>query len=134
VFRHHLAALALAGAMVLPFTASAQLAPGPSATGPAATSTSAPGRGFQGRRGFRRRDPYMRIMRGLNLTDAQKQQIATIERNTRATERQQIEGVLTDAQRAQLRAKLAQLRPQGQPNATQPNTLQPGAPRPTPRP
>ena len=134
MFRHHLAALALAGAMVLPFTASAQLAPGPSATGPAATSTSAPGRGFQGRRGFRRRDPYMRIMRGLNLTDAQKQQIATIVRNTRTTERQQIEGVLTDAQRAQLRARLAQLRPQGQPNATQPNTLQPGAPRATPRP
>jgi Spy/CpxP family protein refolding chaperone len=77
----------------------------------------------------------MRIMRGLALTDAQKQQIDGILKNARTANqnadpqtrranaratRQQIEGVLTDAQRAELRAKLAQARSQVKPNAPAP--------------
>ena len=73
----------------------------------------------------------MRIMRGLNLTATQKQQIAGIMKNARGTSknadqqtrrantramRQKIESVLTDAQRTQLRAKLAQVRPHAKPN------------------
>ena len=133
MFRHHLAALAVVGALTLPFAASAQLVPAHGAAGPGA---SAPAAGANAGHGHHRRSAYMRIMRGLNLSDAQKQQIAGIMKNSRSTNRnvdpqtrqanakamrQQIEGVLTDAQRTQLRSKLAQVRSHAKPNG-------PGAP------
>jgi Spy/CpxP family protein refolding chaperone len=78
----------------------------------------------------------MRILRDLNLTDAQKQQIAGIVKNSRAANqnvtdpqtrranalamRRQIDGVLTDAQRTQLRAKLAAARQRAKPSAPAP--------------
>jgi len=65
----------------------------------------------------------MHALRNLNLTDAQKQQIAGFVKNARLATRnaqrqlrQHIEGVLTDAQRAQLRANLAHGRPAGAPS------------------
>ena len=73
----------------------------------------------------------MHAMRGLGLSDAQKQQIAGILKSARGENKnadpqtrranitalhQQIEGVLTDSQRSQLHAKLAQGRQNVRPN------------------
>jgi Spy/CpxP family protein refolding chaperone len=131
VFRHSLGALALVAALALPFVASAQTSPGSPAPG---ASAPAPSTGTH--HGHRRRNGFMRVMRDLNLTDAQKQQIAGIMKNSRATNqgitdpqtlganrlamRRQIEGVLTDAQRTQLRAKLAQAHQRGKRSAPAP--------------
>jgi Spy/CpxP family protein refolding chaperone len=113
--------LALVAALALPFVASAQTNQGIPAPGATAPSPSA-----GAHEGHRHRNGFMRIMRDLNLTDAQKQQIDGIVKSSRAANqnvtdpqtrranalamRRQIEGVLTDAQRTQLRAKLAQAR------------------------
>jgi Spy/CpxP family protein refolding chaperone len=122
VFRHHLGALALVAAFAFPLAASAQTAPAP---GMAPAAPAAPA--AEGQHRHHRHNPYLRAMRGLDLSAAQKQQIATILKNARAARaanankpldaqtrranaqalHQQIEGVLTDAQRTQLHAKLA---------------------------
>lgn len=132
MFRHHLGALALLAALALPFTATAQAIPAPGAVAP---GVSAPVPGAAPHRGHHRGNRYMRIVRELALTDAQKQQIAGILKNARSATpnadpqtrranaramRGQIEAVLTDAQRAQLHAKLAQERSRVNPNGAAP--------------
>jgi Spy/CpxP family protein refolding chaperone len=60
-------------------------------------------------------------MRGLNLSDAQKTQIAGIMKGSRDAQRRQIEGVLTPDQRTQMRANLARERSHsGKPNGPRP--------------
>jgi len=138
VFRNHLGAFALAAVCALPLAASAQTAPNPGVAAPphaAQPHAAQPGaRGAQHRR--HHRNPYMHAMRGLKLSDAQRQQIAGILKNSRtATKgtdpktrranmqalRQQIEGVLTPDQRTQLHAKVAQARRHfAQPNGQTP--------------
>lgn len=70
MFRNHLGAFALAVLCVLPLAASAQTAPAP--------GVGAPPQAQQQPHHRRHRSPYLRAMRGLNLNDAQKQQIAGI--------------------------------------------------------
>jgi Spy/CpxP family protein refolding chaperone len=116
----------LFAALALPLTASAQIVPAPG-------GAAAPAPAAKAHHGHNRHNSYMRIMRGLNLTATQKQQIAGIMKNARGTSkdadqqtrrantramRQKIESVLTDAQRTQLRAKLAQVRPHAKPNGS----------------
>jgi Spy/CpxP family protein refolding chaperone len=77
----------------------------------------------------------MRAMRGLGLSAAQRQQIVSIMKNSRAANksadpqtrranrlamRQQIDGVLTPDQRTQFHAKLAQARSHVKPNGPAP--------------
>jgi len=121
VFRHHLGALALLAAFALPLAASAQTVPAPGAAAPAPAV-------HQHQHRNHHRNRYMHAMRGLGLSDAQKQQIAGIMKsahraNVRALH-QQIEGILTDTQRNQLHAKLAQGRQRG----VNPNRPGPQAP------
>ena len=94
------AALGAAGLLLVPAAAPAQTTTGPMAapTAPAATS---PQRRRHGSR-------YMRALRSLNLTDAQKTQIRTIMRNQEQAMRSQIDGVLTPEQRTQLRSSTQQ--------------------------
>jgi Spy/CpxP family protein refolding chaperone len=116
VFRHHIGALALLAAFALPLVASAQSVPAPGAAAPAPPA--------QHQR-HHRRNPYLHAMRSLNLSDAQKQQIAGFLKSTRSANkgadqqtrranmlamRKQIDGVLTDDQRSQLRANLGRAR------------------------
>ena len=123
MFRHHLGALALLAAFAFPLAASAQTVPVP------APGAAAPAPAAHHYRHHHNR--YMHAMRGLNLSDAQKQQIAGILKSSRGANKnadpqtrradaralhQQIEGVLTDAQRSQLHAKLAQGRQHVKPN------------------
>jgi Spy/CpxP family protein refolding chaperone len=132
VFRHYLGALALAAAFALPLAASAQTAPAPGAAAPAATA-------HHHHRRHHHHNRYMHAMRGLGLSAAQKQQIAGIMKSSHGANKsadpqtrranakalhQQIEGVLTDSQRSQLHAKLAQGRPRG----VKPNGPGPQAP------
>jgi Spy/CpxP family protein refolding chaperone len=107
VVRHHLGALALLAALALPLAASAQTVPAPGAAAPG------PQQQYQHRRG----NP---ALRGLNLTAAQRQQIAGMVKSSRDALRQQIEGVLTPDQRAQMRANLAQRRRTMNPNGPAP--------------
>ena len=115
--RHHLGALALLAAVSLPLVACAQQ------SGPA-PGASAPAPPAQQQR-HHRRNPYMSALRTLNLTDAQKQQIAGFMRSARTANqsadpqtrranmlalRKQIDGVLNDDQRSQLQASLARER------------------------
>ena len=131
MFRNHLGAFALAVLCVLPLAASAQTAPAP--------GVGAPPQAQQQPHHRRHRNPYLRAMRGLNLNDAQKQQIAGILKSSRAANkgvdpqtrranmqamRRQIEGVLTPDQRTQLHAKVAQARR----HLAQPNGQAPQAP------
>ena len=124
MFRLSLGALALAAALVTPLAASAQTAPVAPPVGPGAAGANAP----MARHHHHRQNGYMRAMRGLNLSDAQKQQIAGIMKSAHAARksaaaggtpvdpqtrranmlalRQQIDGVLSDTQRAQLHANL----------------------------
>jgi Spy/CpxP family protein refolding chaperone len=102
VFRHHLGALALLAAFALPLAASAQTVPVPGAAAPAPAV-------HQHQHRHHHRNRYMHAMRGLGLSNAQKQQI---------------EGILTDTQRNQLHAKLAQGRQRG----VNPNRPGPQAP------
>jgi Spy/CpxP family protein refolding chaperone len=122
VFRHHLGAFALLAAFALPLAASAQTAP---------NQGVAPAPAAQHQR-HHHHNRYMHAMRGLQLSPAQKQQIAGIMKGSRGANtaadpqtrranakalHQQIEGVLTDAQRSQLHANLAQgHRPSAKPN------------------
>jgi Spy/CpxP family protein refolding chaperone len=115
VLRLSLGAFALAAALTVPFAASAQTAPAPAApqNAPAAVAPAHHG------------SAYMRAMRNLNLSAAQKAKIRDIIHSARMARaanpgpvdpqtrrqntiamRQQIESVLTDAQRAQLHASL----------------------------
>lgn len=113
--RHHLGTLALLAAFAMPLAASAQTFPNPGAAGPAPSAQQPPH--------HHHRNPYMRAMRGLGLSAAQRQQIAGIMKASRAASkgadpqtrranrlamRQQIDGVLTPDQRTQFHAKLAQ--------------------------
>jgi Spy/CpxP family protein refolding chaperone len=131
VFRHHLGALALLAAFALPLAASAQTVPAPGASAPAATAHHHHRRHHHNR--------YFRAMSGLGLSAAQKQQIAGILKTARGANKnadpqtrranaralhQQVEGVLTDSQRSQLHAKLAQDRGHG----AKPNGPAPQAP------
>ena len=131
MFRHHLGALALLAAFAFPLAASAQTVPAPGAAAPAATAHQHHRRHHHNR--------YMQAMRGLGLSAAQKQQIAGIMKSSHGANKnadpqtrrtnaralhQQIEGVLTDGQRSQLHAKLAQ----GRPHGVKPNGPAPQAP------
>jgi Spy/CpxP family protein refolding chaperone len=131
VLRLSIGAIALVAALAAPFAVSAQSAPAPAA-GQAAPANGA---GHHHRHGNR----YMRAMRGLNLSDTQKTQIRGImqsahqariaggpaadpqtrRQNTIALH-QQIEGVLTDTQRAQLHASLRAQRQANKANGTAP--------------
>ena len=118
MFRHHLGALALLAAFA---TAARRISANRSRPRrPGGAAAPAPP---QQQRHHRHRNRYMHAMRSLNLSDAQKQQIAGIMKNARAANknadpqtrranrlalRQQIDGVLTPDQRTQLHAKLAQ--------------------------
>lgn len=112
MFRHPLAALALLAACALPLAISAQTYPAtaPDAAAPPAAAAH-----------HHHRNPYMRAMRNLNLSDAQKQQIMAFFKSSRSATKvadkqtrratmlalhKQIEGVLTDDQRTQLRTEL----------------------------
>jgi Spy/CpxP family protein refolding chaperone len=132
VFRHHLGALALFAAFALPLAASAQTVPAPGAAAPAATAQHP-------HHGHHHHNRYFHAMRGLGLSAAQKQQIASIVKSSRGANKnadpqtrranvramhQQIEGVLTDSQRGQLHAKLAQ----GRGHGVKPNGPAPQAP------
>jgi len=120
----------VAFAAVLPLAASAQVVP-PAQTGPAAPSQGAPQRHHG--------SPYMRALRSVNLTDAQKSQIRSIfqsyrqknqgvDQTARRANAQQmrtdIMNVLTPAQRTQFQQTVQQMRQQYQ-NANPPG---PGAP------
>jgi Spy/CpxP family protein refolding chaperone len=119
VFRNHLGALALFAAFALPLAASAQTVPAPGAS---AQTVPNPGASAPVPAVHRHHNRYMHTLRGLQLSDTQKQQIAGIMKNARGANKnadpqtrranvralhQQIEGVLTDEQRSQLHAKLA---------------------------
>lgn len=123
MFKSRLAAALLAAAVALPISALAQPAP---AAPPAGVAPTLPN-GQHAHRGSR----YMRAMRTLDLSDAQKQQIRSIMQNARQSNQNvtdpaqrranmekvhaQIEAVLTPQQRTQLRDELAK-----QPQATAP--------------
>ena len=124
MFRLNLGAFAFVAALAAPLAASAQPAPIPSAVEPA---VGAPAGSHSGPRGHHRRG-FAHALRGLNLSDAQKQQISgfmkaartnmqtakTADLQTRranmAALRRQIDGVLTPDQRVQLETNLARER------------------------
>ena len=91
------AALGAAGLLLVPAAAPAQ-----TTTGPLAAPTAPAARTQRHAQGSR----YMRALRSLNLSDAQKTQIRTIVRNQQQALRTQIDGVLTPDQRTQLRSNL----------------------------
>jgi Spy/CpxP family protein refolding chaperone len=106
----------LLAAFALPLGASAQVVPAPGAAAPAPPA--------QHQR-HHRHNRYLHAMRSLHLSDAQKQQIAGFLKSARAADkgadpqtrranmlamRKQIDGVLSDDQRSQLRANLARER------------------------
>jgi len=134
VFRQHLGTLALAAAFIFPLAASAQTVPPPGAVLPAPSAQQQP------QHRHHQRSPYVRAMRGLNLSADQRQQISSLMKSSRAASkgadpqtrranveamRRQIDGILTPDQRTQLHAKLAQARR----HFTQPN-----GPAPQPQP
>jgi Spy/CpxP family protein refolding chaperone len=100
VVRHHLGALALLAAFALPLAASAQSISAPNAAAPAPAAHQ--------RMHHHHRNAFG--MRNLHLSDAQKQQISGLMKNSRLALRKQIDGVLTPDQRKQMRANLAQVR------------------------
>lgn len=121
MFRFHLGAVALAAVCALPLAAAAQSAPQPGIAAPPAFQQQ-PSATQQQPHHRHRRSPYLRAMRSLNLSDAQRRQIAGILKSSRAAAkgadpqtrradiaamRRQIDGVLTPDQRTQLRANLA---------------------------
>lgn len=116
MFRHHIGALALLAAFALPLVASAQTVPAPGAAAPAPPA--------QHQR-HHHHNSFLHAMGSLKLSDAQKQQIAGFLKSTRAANkgadrqtrranmlamRKQIDSVLSDDQRSQLRANLARER------------------------
>jgi Spy/CpxP family protein refolding chaperone len=115
MFRNHVSALALLAAFAMPLAAGAQ-------SGPNAPAAAAPGaRAHHGHH----HNGYQRELRHLNLSDAQKQQIRTIARTNARQLHQQIDSVLTDAQRAQMRADFTRARA----GATTPRGSTPRAPQ-----
>ncbi len=114
ILRHVVIPAAAAAALILPSTAFAQQAP--SAPAPA----SSPGQ-WQGHRGH---GGYMRMMRGLNLSDQQHARIRQImqqyrqahprgsrpDPQARAQLRTQIMNVLTPQQQTQLKQQMQQMR------------------------
>lgn len=124
MFRLNLGAFALAVALVVPLAASAQTAPVPPAGGPAAGAPAGPQAGYRGHH----RKGFAHALRGLNLSAAQKQQIAgfmkaartnmrsagTVDPQARRANmlalRRQIDGVLTPEQRTQFQANLSRER------------------------
>lgn len=100
----------VAATAVLPVAASAQVVPVPPGGG-AQQQQGAPGGSRQG--GARERrggSAYMRAIRQLNLSDAQRRQIRQIVRQQAEATRRQIMGVLTPDQRSQLQQQLQQTR------------------------
>jgi Spy/CpxP family protein refolding chaperone len=106
---------ALVAALVAPLAASAQNAPSPSAAPPADWH----------HRGHRwhhpHRNPYLRALRSVSLSDAQKQQVRKAFEQMGAADRAamranaekmrgQVEAILTPGQRTELRTKLEQER------------------------
>ena len=114
MFRHHLGALALLAAFALPLAASAETVPAPGAAGPP------PGMHQRYHQHRRHGDPYMRAMRSLQLSDAQKQQIRGFMKTSREALRRQIEGVLSTDQRSQLQSSLARGREHMKPGGSAP--------------
>ncbi|HYZ16930.1 MAG TPA: hypothetical protein VE591_11035 [Candidatus Acidoferrum sp.] len=110
--------IALVAALAAPTLALAQQAPQPGAPAPAGSAApSHHGRGHH--------SAYMRALRSLNLSDAQKQQIKAAYQQTRQANqnadpatrkangeklRSQIDAILTPDQRTQLQTKLQQER------------------------
>ncbi|HXP94035.1 MAG TPA: hypothetical protein VN905_11255 [Candidatus Binatia bacterium] len=104
----------------LPLAASAQVVPPPAQTGPSAPSQGAPQQ--------HHRNPYMRALRSVNLSDAQKSQIRSILQSYRQKDqgldqtarranaqqmRTDIMNVLTPAQRTQFQQAVQQMRQTG---------------------
>lgn len=122
-------AVALSAAVVVPTAALAQNAPPPGPpNGPHAVSAPA------GQHGHHRHNRFMHALGSLNLSDAQRAQIRDTIRQTRQSNqsadpqtrranvramRQQVEAILTPAQRAQFHAAL-QRHHHGAPNAPAP--------------
>jgi len=134
VVRHHLGALALLAALAFPLAASAQNVPAPAGGAPVPSV-----RQHQQHRHHHHRNRYMHALHKLNLSDAQKQQIAGLRKNAMLANkgadpatrragiqslRHQIDGVLTGDQRSQLHAQLVR-QPRTGPK---PNGLAPQAP------
>ena len=96
------AAVGAAAILLAPAAALAQSAPAPY-TAPAGSAAHAAWhhRGGPG---------YIRALRALNLSDAQRQQIRTYMQTSQQQLRAQIDGVLTPAQRTQLHSSLQQSR------------------------
>jgi Spy/CpxP family protein refolding chaperone len=112
--------VALVSALAVPALALAQQAPPPGAPAPAASAAPH-------HHGHRHHSAYMRALRSLNLSDAQKQQIkAAFQQSRQANQNAdpathkanseklhaQIDGILTPAQRTQLQTTLKQERNQ----------------------
>jgi Spy/CpxP family protein refolding chaperone len=100
------AAFGVAAMLLVPAASFAQTTPAPYTT-PSATAPSA--------RHHRGGSRYMRVLRSLNLSDAQRQQIRAYMRASQQQLRTQIEGVLTPEQRTQLRSSMQQPRSEAKP-------------------
>ncbi len=100
------AAVGVAAMLLAPSVSFAQTTPAPY-TAPAGAAPSA--------RHHRGGTHYMHALRALNLSDAQRQQIRSYMRTSQQQLRAQIDGVLTPAQRAQLRSSLQRSRPETKP-------------------
>jgi hypothetical protein len=116
VFRHQLSALTLLAAFAVPLAASAQSLPGPQPAGPGVTAPALHGRADHLRRPHHH-NRFLHALRALNLSPAQKQQIAGELQAARAAERRahrasaralnaRIDAVLTPDQRTRLRTAL----------------------------
>jgi Spy/CpxP family protein refolding chaperone len=92
----------------LPLAAVAQVVPAP----PGAQQAPAGPGGQNGGQYRRGGNAYMRAVRQLNLTDAQRQQIGQIMRKQEQETRRQVMGVLTPDQRTQLQQQIQQMRSQ----------------------
>lgn len=104
MFRHQLTALTLLAAFAFPLAASAQTLPGPQ---PAAPGINARAPHAQRDHRFNRGRRFMHALHALNLSPAQRQQIAGAMRANERALHQQIDAVLTPDQRTQLRTALA---------------------------
>lgn len=125
MFRLNFGSFALVAALAVPLAASAQTTPVPATGIPA---VGLPAGQHEAHRNHHHHKSFAHALRGLNLSDAQKQQISVIMKTARAKTpngttadpqarranmlevRRQIDGVLTPAQRAQLKANLSRER------------------------
>lgn len=101
-------ALGVAAMLIAPAATFAQTAPAPYTAPSGAAAPSARGHHRGG-------SQYMRALRSLNLSDTQRQQIRSYMRASAQQLHTQIDGVLTPAQRTQLRSTLQQPRAQVKP-------------------